>query len=91
MGRSGKCIATLNALGRAMGQYHAEYKESFWPTALRDHPRKGVTTYFWGTNTIPVETDTSPLLAFCGRDVTYLQGQRYLEPHPKELMVRNHV
>ncbi|GJM45606.1 MAG: hypothetical protein DHS20C21_24480 [Gemmatimonadota bacterium] len=24
-------------------------------------------------------------------DVTYLQGQRYLEPHPKELMIRNHV
>jgi uncharacterized protein YbgA (DUF1722 family) len=25
------------------------------------------------------------------RDVEYLQGQRYLEPHPKELMIRNHV
>jgi uncharacterized protein YbgA (DUF1722 family)/uncharacterized protein YbbK (DUF523 family) len=25
----------------------------------------------------------------CG--VTYLQGQTYLEPHPKELMLRNHV
>ena len=25
------------------------------------------------------------------RDVEYLRGQRYLEPHPKELMVRNHV
>lgn len=24
-------------------------------------------------------------------DVTYLQGQVYLEPHPKELMLRNHV
>ena len=24
-------------------------------------------------------------------DVEYLQGQHYLEPHPKELMVRNHV
>lgn len=24
-------------------------------------------------------------------DVTYLQGQTYLEPHPKELMLRNHV
>jgi uncharacterized protein YbgA (DUF1722 family) len=24
-------------------------------------------------------------------DVTYLRGQVYLEPHPKELMLRNHV
>ncbi|MGD0922704.1 MAG: YbgA family protein, partial [Terriglobia bacterium] len=24
-------------------------------------------------------------------DVTYLRGQIYLEPHPKELMLRNHV
>jgi len=24
-------------------------------------------------------------------DVGYLQGQHYLEPHPKELMLRNHV
>lgn len=28
--------------------------------------------------------------ARCG-DVTYLNGQTYLEPHPKELMLRNHV
>jgi len=24
-------------------------------------------------------------------DVPYLAGQAYLEPHPKELMLRNHV
>jgi len=24
-------------------------------------------------------------------DVAYLKGQTYLEPHPKELMLRNHV
>jgi uncharacterized protein YbgA (DUF1722 family) len=24
-------------------------------------------------------------------DVAYLRGQVYLEPHPKELMLRNHV
>jgi uncharacterized protein YbgA (DUF1722 family) len=24
-------------------------------------------------------------------DVTYLRGQVYLDPHPKELMLRNHV
>jgi uncharacterized protein YbgA (DUF1722 family) len=24
-------------------------------------------------------------------DVTYLNGQTFLEPHPKELMLRNHV
>jgi hypothetical protein len=26
-----------------------------------------------------------------GFDVTDLTGQTYLEPHPKELMLRNHV
>jgi uncharacterized protein YbgA (DUF1722 family) len=24
-------------------------------------------------------------------DVAYLAGQQYLEPHPKELMLRNHI
>jgi len=24
-------------------------------------------------------------------DIEYLQGQTYLQPHPKELMLRNHV
>ena len=24
-------------------------------------------------------------------DITYLKGQVYLEPHPRELMLRNHV
>ena len=24
-------------------------------------------------------------------DIDYLSGQLYLEPHPKELMLRNHV
>ena len=24
-------------------------------------------------------------------DISYLKGQTYLEPHPKELMIRNHV
>jgi uncharacterized protein YbgA (DUF1722 family) len=24
-------------------------------------------------------------------DVAYLAGQAYLQPHPKELMLRNHV
>jgi len=24
-------------------------------------------------------------------NVSYLAGQRYLDPHPKELMLRNHV
>lgn len=27
----------------------------------------------------------------CRFDVPYLRGQIYLEPHPKELMLRNHV
>jgi uncharacterized protein YbgA (DUF1722 family) len=27
----------------------------------------------------------------CCQDVDYLKGRAFLEPHPKELMLRNHV
>ena len=35
----------------------------------------------------------SPLIRHHVRvhDVAYLKGQTYLEPHPRELMLRNHV
>jgi uncharacterized protein YbgA (DUF1722 family)/uncharacterized protein YbbK (DUF523 family) len=37
---------------------------------------------------VPVTLVRHHVLAF---DVAYLKGQTYLEPHPKELMLRNHV
>ncbi len=49
LARSAKCLSTLNALGRTMGTYHAENKESFWPCTMLNYPQPGVTPYFWGT------------------------------------------
>jgi uncharacterized protein YbgA (DUF1722 family) len=37
---------------------------------------------------VPITLVRHHVLAF---DVAYLKGQTYLEPHPKELMLRNHV
>jgi len=59
------CMAHLNGLGRSMGSYHANNKESFWPGAKPNYPEPGVITYFWGTNTDPVDTRHSPFLKYC--------------------------
>jgi uncharacterized protein YbgA (DUF1722 family) len=37
---------------------------------------------------VPITLVRHHVLAF---DVAYLKGQTYLQPHPKELMLRNHV
>ncbi|MCP4379540.1 MAG: type II secretion system protein, partial [bacterium] len=56
------CLGNLRHLGTAMGLYHSENRDEFWPCTLYSTPRAGVTTYFWGTNTDPVETSPSPLM-----------------------------
>jgi len=56
------CINNLRNLGTGMGLYHSENRGEFWPCVLYETPEMGVTTYFWGTNTDPVDTSTSPFL-----------------------------
>ncbi|MGD0117844.1 MAG: DUF523 and DUF1722 domain-containing protein [Candidatus Binatus sp.] len=51
--------------------------------ALIDDYRRGLVPLV-----VPITLFRHYVLEF---DVTYLQGQVYLEPHPKELMLRNHV
>jgi len=70
--RSAKCLSNLNALGRAMGGYHAENNESFWPCTLLGHPQPGANTYFWGTNTDPVDPRPAAFLAYCDYNLAYL-------------------
>lgn len=65
LARRAYCVASLNNLGRSMGSYHAEYKDAFWPGAIPNHPQPGVTTYFWGTATNPVDTQASPFMKYC--------------------------
>ena len=56
------CLKNLQNLGTGMGLYHSRNRDEFWPCTLYDTPKSGVTTYFWGTNTDPVETSSSPLM-----------------------------
>jgi prepilin-type N-terminal cleavage/methylation domain-containing protein/prepilin-type processing-associated H-X9-DG protein len=58
------CLANLHHLGLAMGMYHANNNGSFWRCTTPDSPRPGTVTYFWGTNTDPVDTSASPLLKY---------------------------
>jgi len=60
------CINNLRNLGAGMGLYHSRNRDEFWPCTLYDTPKGGVTTYFWGTDTDPVSTSTSPLLKTSG-------------------------
>ena len=46
----------------------------------------------FGRGLVPLIVPVTLIRHFVRRyDVEYLQGQTYLEPHPKELMLRNHV
>jgi len=59
------CISNLRNLGTSMGAYHAENRNEFWPCTLYGTPRPGVTSYFWGTNTDPVDPSPSPFMEYC--------------------------
>jgi hypothetical protein len=39
----------------------------------------------------PPRDDRPVRLGISAHDIGYLSGQIHLEPHPKELMLRNHV
>ena len=71
LARRAYCVANLNNLGRSMGMYHTDNKESFWPGAIPSHPEPGVTTYFWGTKTNPVDTHASPFMKYCGYNLRH--------------------
>jgi len=62
MGCGISCRNNLRVLGKAMGLYHSENRGDFWPCTMYNRPKKGVTTYFWGTATDPVEPTVSPFV-----------------------------
>jgi prepilin-type N-terminal cleavage/methylation domain-containing protein len=61
-----KCVNNLRNLGTAMGLYLSDNDDKFWPCSLYHTPRRGITTYFWGTATDPVDSSASPLLSASG-------------------------
>ena len=56
------CSNNLRHLGTGMCLYHSLNRDEFWPCTLYDTPESGVTTYFWGSDTDPVDTSSSPFL-----------------------------
>ena len=66
--RSVKCLSNLHGLGLAMSVYHTDNDGRFWRCTMPDSPVAGVVTYFWGTNTDPVDFSASPLLEWCDDD-----------------------
>ncbi len=71
-GRAVKCRSNLHTLAGAMTMYHNENNGFFWPYVIYNHPENGVHTYFWGSNTDPVDTRPSPFMKYVGGDLAYL-------------------
>jgi uncharacterized protein YbgA (DUF1722 family) len=71
-------------------QHMAGYLRGVLDDAARREVHKAIEDYQRGY--VPLVVPTVLIRHYVVlQDVEYLQGQRYLEPHPKELMVRNHV
>ncbi len=71
-GQAVKCRSNLHDIAGAMTMYHAANNGYFWPYVLYNHPEVGVHTYFWGTNTVPVDTRPSPFMKYLDYDPAYL-------------------
>ncbi|QNN24240.1 prepilin-type N-terminal cleavage/methylation domain-containing protein [Planctomycetales bacterium ZRK34] len=62
--RTVRCTGNLHGLATAASCYQQDYDGHFWKTVRYNHPTAGVHTYFWGTNTQPVDTAPSPLMRY---------------------------
>jgi prepilin-type N-terminal cleavage/methylation domain-containing protein/prepilin-type processing-associated H-X9-DG protein len=62
--RGVKCTANLHSLATAANLYQADHGGRFWKTVRYNYPTAGVHTYFWGTNTQPVDTTPSSLMKY---------------------------
>jgi len=56
------CTGNLRNLGAAMGLYQSENNDEFCPYVVSGKSGSGLTTYFWGSATDPVDPKASPLL-----------------------------
>jgi len=68
LARMAVCCGGLNNLGRSMGQYQADNKDSFWPCVITHYPENGRKTFFWGTDTTPVQHEYSPFLKYASAE-----------------------
>jgi len=58
LARSATCLTNLHALDVSMALYHNASNGMFWPCYTTG-------SYFWGTSSVPVDTQHSPLLVYC--------------------------
>ena len=82
-------IATRNKHVNVL-QHMAGYLRDVLDESTRREIRRAIEDFQRGW--VPLVVPITLIRHYVGlRDVEYLQGQHYLEPHPKELMIRNHV
>lgn len=67
------CLSNLNGMGKATALYQSTNKGFFFPYKLYHHPTPGVHTYFWGTDSNPVDPTASPLMKYAGNNLGLLQ------------------
>ena len=70
--QGGACLSNLAASGTAMHMYHADNAGYFWPAVKRNYPESGQHTYFWGTNTSPVQPGNSPFMRYVDDNPAHL-------------------
>ncbi len=61
-----QCLSNLRNLGTATGHYQADNSSYFWPVSVMNYPTAGMRTYFWGTNSQPVDFKASAFLRITG-------------------------
>ena len=85
-------LAVLATRGRHVNvlQHMAGYVHDGLDAASRDELRQAIADYRGGL--VPLIVPITLIRHHVRRlDMRYLAGQVYLDPHPKELMLRNHV
>lgn len=60
--RASVCLNNLHSIGQATTVYQADHRDFFFATVRQDYPATGMRTYFWGTDSDPVDRTASPLL-----------------------------
>jgi prepilin-type N-terminal cleavage/methylation domain-containing protein len=92
LARSTQCQNNLKCQALAMSMYHFDYNGSFWPYKRGNWPRAGVATYFWGSDTNPVDPSASGYVAYLPNNLESLwcpempwgsyipQGMNVVEP-----------
>ena len=87
-----RAMGTIARVGRQTNvlQHMAGYFKELLPADERRELQEAIADYRSGL--VPLVVPLTLLRHHARRHaVAYLQGQTYLEPHPKELMLRNHV